>query len=251
MKQIIEGLKKQYDALKSNAAKLNLAKKFSFNSRKEFEEYLELQEENKKTSTIHNVYILDRSASMSSKIKAAVEGIEQDIKSLVSDTVKFKIGLVGFSDYNKITKELWEEKPTSKKIKENTISSTALYDAIGFTIEEIKSIKKPEDKVLLKIFTDGQENDSRKHNKESISKQIEELNSTGEWTITFVGTDNDVKNVVNTLNIRGSNTLVHNNTSEGVKLAFTETVYATKQYIDKVEKGIKVLDGFYKKQGEL
>ena len=53
------------------------------------------------------------------------------------------------------------------------------------------------------------------------------------------------------LNIDKSNTLVHDNTGEGVKKAFDTTLKATRTYSKKVTKGEDVLTGFYKEEAEL
>jgi hypothetical protein len=66
------------------------------------------------------------------------------------------------------------------------------------------------------------------------------------WTITFVGTEEDTKKVQKQLGILKENTLVHNNTGEGVKKAFDTTRGATQHYTANLSKGLDVVDGFYK-----
>lgn len=67
------------------------------------------------------------------------------------------------------------------------------------------------------------------------------------FTITFIGTKNDTAYIVRHLNIDFSNTLVHDNTGEGVKMSFQTQATATTQYRKSLEKGEDVSRGFYSK----
>lgn len=67
------------------------------------------------------------------------------------------------------------------------------------------------------------------------------------FTITFIGTKNDTQFVVNNLNINSSNTLVHDNTGEGVKMSFQTQATATAVYRKSLEQGEDVSVGFYSK----
>jgi uncharacterized protein YegL len=68
---------------------------------------------------------------------------------------------------------------------------TALLDAVGKTLSEANSVKKPGKKLVL-IYTDGFENASKEWKLEGVKKLIKDLEDTGEWTFTFMsaGVDN-------------------------------------------------------------
>ena len=120
--------------------------------------------------TIHIVHILDRSGSMEgSKLRAALEGINTEVAELQKDTtVDYFFTLVHFgSDIVKA----YRETPINK-VKNIYVSSngmTALYQAIGETLDGFPQTSP----VLVKIFTDGEENQSRgKYNNAASVKEL-------------------------------------------------------------------------------
>lgn len=196
---------------------------------------------------IHIVDVLDRSGSMSGgKIKAAASGINTGVKQLIKDTasVKYTYTLCDFSD-DVIFKHKAVDLSIVESIGVSTRNSTALYDAIGKSIEVIKSSMGATDKVLMNIYTDGQENSSKFFRAGTIASLIKELSEVG-WTFTFIGTDADVRYAQKNLHFDDSNTLVHDNTAAGMAAAFTTNSVSRSAYSSKVERGIDVSKGFYK-----
>ncbi len=118
------------------------------------------------------VVILDESGSM--------ENIRQDMIKALNDLIKeqkqldrpCKFTLIKFND--NVKKVI--ENQNLKQIKNLSIEdyrperSTALYDAIGYTIECFRY----ETNVLLVIITDGLENASTKYNKKTIFDMLDE-----------------------------------------------------------------------------
>lgn len=204
--------------------------------------------------TIHIVSILDASTSMyGDKFENALRGINSEIKELKKETtINYTLTMVRFSGTNNI-QTIEFKTPISKvgEIYTNCTGMTALYQAVGETLE--KFINTPSnEKVLVKIFTDGENNESRgKYASQTVlANFIKECESKG-FTITFVGTKTDVDFMINDLNINFSNTLSHDNTSRGVADAFATTTMATKSYSAKVLNNEDVLTGFYKQEGTL
>lgn len=199
--------------------------------------------------TVHNVHILDVSTSMWSKIVNACKGINQENADLRKETeVKYTNTFFVFSSGPSHVKNRYYMQPVdcTPEVNEGCTGSTALYDAIGEVITRIRVNKKYDEKVLLKIFTDGEENSSRTWNATSIRNLIAEVENEG-FTVTFVGTERDVRNVVDNLHVDFSNTLSHDNTAEGVLNAFTQTRGSTMSYAANVSRGLDVKKGFYKK----
>jgi hypothetical protein len=209
---------------------------------------------------IHDVDILDQSGSMidrwrdrPDKLAMAIEGISKGISDLKENKeatftktlVCFGSGVV--NSYKKVSLD------KAFAPFHSDLGSTALYQAVGETLENLLKESNGKDKYLVKIFTDGGENASHgkyRGNPILLGKLIKECETKG-FTITFVGTRGDVKRIVDNLNIDESNTLVHDNTSEGVRDAFIETRGATICYAQSVAKGEDVTRGFYKKVGKL
>lgn len=197
--------------------------------------------------TIHVVDVLDASGSMhGAKITAAIKGINIGIKSLQEDKAKvnYRYTLCDFSD-DVIFRHVSTLIKDVSTIKGETRGSTALYDAIGQSIRKTNIMVKPGDKVLVNIYTDGQENSSKEFRAKEISELISTLSGEG-WTFTFIGTEADVKYAQSNLKFHSSNTLVYDGTAKGLEMSFMSNNVARSAYSKKVEKGEDVSTGFYK-----
>lgn len=247
----LEFYKKQLADLKrsNKARKLKLAERYGYETVEGYKAGLEYDisgfttiDISKSTveekPTIHTIYVLDRSGSMSSKIINAIDGIKADAEAL-TDSTNNVYSIVGFSYSDRVGIEL-NRGNSIKHLATITTGFTALYDGIMKAI----SLITPGEKTILKIFTDGGENDSIT-SESQIKLNINKCMSEG-VTITFVGTPADTKSIVNKLGIDKSNTLTHDNTAKGVKEAFNTTKKATKAYVKKVINKEDTLTGFYK-----
>jgi len=66
--------------------------------------------------------------------------------------------------------------------------STALYDAVGITIQNIAANQHDADKVVVVIVTDGHENSSREWDKDKLHSAIDSRLREGNWSFTYLGT---------------------------------------------------------------
>lgn len=113
-------------------------------------------------------------------------------------------------------------------------SYTRLYDAIGYTIKEVKNkIKalteeeKPE-KVLFVILTDGQENRSKDYNREKVFNKIKKYEAKN-WEFIYLGANQDAMEEGGKIGIKMSNSTTWSADSKGVTTAFmSASNYATK-----------------------
>jgi len=148
-----------------------------------------LQKSNKKTKvkdipTIHIVNIVDRSGSMDdgftkgdsdSKIFAANEMVKSDIeKVLNTKDVNYTYTLRTF--HTVVDNYTYRLSKTPKFKKIVTDNMTALYDAVGMTLNDLKDIPENE-KIIVSIITDGKNNHSIVYSANDVSKLIEELKS--------------------------------------------------------------------------
>jgi len=196
---------------------------------------------------IHVVDVLDASGSMSGeKYRAAITGINLGVANLKKDTapVDYTYTLCDFSD-DIVFRQTTENLVNVDVFKGQTRGSTALYDAIGDSVALVKKVVKDGHKVLVNIYTDGQENSSRRFRAQNIASLIEELSKCG-WTFTFIGTKFDVEYAQKNLKFDMSNTLVHDNTGEGMEKAFFVNSVSRSAYSSKVSAGEDVSKGFYK-----
>lgn len=210
---------------------------------------------NKKT--IHNIFLIDASGSMSGdKYDNVIMGVNTLLTSIKADVdTNNTVMIVEFEgSHIRTMLPLTSDIPAYYKPM-GTGGMTPLNQAIGETIEDVLSIRKnyyeKEDKVLVNIFTDGGENSSKgKYSKpKSVSdliKKVEEEN----FTVTFVGTQDEVNYAIQTLSMDFSNTLVHNNSAADITRSFNDTVMARSSYSKSVAAGLDVKKSFYTKSVE-
>ena len=184
-------------------------------------------EANKKTQ-IYNLVILDKSGSMESIRKEAIDGYNETLGSIKATQLKFidtqehYVSLAAFCDCGiDMIYDMTPIKDADKLTKEkyDPCCCTPLFDAIGKTVKALKkNIADVEDAaVLVTIITDGYENSSKEWDGKAVSKLIEECKEEG-WMFSFVGAGEDVVKVATTISI--TNTMVWENTSEGTKKMF-------------------------------
>ena len=160
--------------------------------------------------TVYNVIILDKSGSMSSIARQAVDGVNETIGSIKSaqeknPDQKHIVTLVAFCGCE--LKTIYDNVPVSEVTPltdrdYRPCCMTPLYDAIGTTISRIHAVKGSDSKALalVTIITDGYENASHEFSLRSIKALIESYKEQG-WQFTYIGADHDVEQVSFSLNI--------------------------------------------------
>ncbi len=264
IKQVLLANLQKLNRARKDSSKLKLATESGFDTVVAYRDFLltELGEDaphGEKPSTasapkiIRNVHILDISGSMQGpKLDRALEGINMEMDGLkkLDEGIEYLQTVVTFHSSG-TQKYLIDNVPIkdAKHIRCRAQNYTALNETIGKVLTKLSEDKAYKDcKTLIKIFTDGGENDStgKFRTYQAVSKLIGICEDLG-FTVTFVGTDRDVKNVIQKLKIDISNTLIHDNTSEGVEAAYGQTVNSTMSYSKDVVAGKPVRKGFYKK----
>jgi len=139
-------------------------------------------------------FVLDESGSMCSQTQQTIDGVNQYVADLKKDNEGKKVlfSLTKFS--SKITvlhaAELLESIPdlTSETYTPN--HSTALYDAVGTTINELEKRIGDDVPALVVILTDGLENSSVEFNLAQVQEMIEAKKEKG-WSFVFLGAGED------------------------------------------------------------
>ena len=114
--------------------------------------------------------------------------------------------------------------------------TTALYDAIGYTIDGeidmlgILPIEKRPFKTLCVILTDGYENASTNYTNEKIKKMILEMKKDFGWEFIFLAANEDATTTAVSMGISSSNSYVWSNDQDGVKDAYRGVNYATTSF---------------------
>lgn len=170
---------------------------------------------------IFNLIIIDESGSMQSIKTAAINSVNETIQTIDSaqrnhDDQEHYVSLVTF---NNNVKTVYECVPVDevKELTTTTYSprcSTALYDAMGMSLNALRAKVAKEDKVLVTVVTDGYENASVEYSGMAIKALVEELKTQG-WIFAYIGANQDVEEVAAKISI--SNTLSFKATMAGVK----------------------------------
>jgi len=83
----------------------------------------------------------------------------------------------------------------------NPNGTTALYDAIGSTIDWFRN----EQDVLMVIVTDGEENASTRYTKSQINRMIDEKKDKNNWTYVYLSSDLNTELQGNNIGLKQSN----------------------------------------------
>ena len=127
----------------------------------------------KKNKQLDIVFLLDKSGSMAGSESDTIGGYNSFInKEKKSNTNSLVTTVLFDNNYHRLYDRVNINNVKKLTSKEYYVGGcTALYDAIGITINEMD--KNNPDKVLFVITTDGLENASREYNKNNIKKLIE------------------------------------------------------------------------------
>ena len=169
---------------------------------------------------IFNLIIIDESGSMQSIKTAAIDSVNETIQTIRSaqkkheeqehyvslvtfnDDVKTVYGCVLVDDVKELTNETYRPD-----------CCTALYDAMGISLNALRKKVAEDDKVLVTVVTDGYENASKEYSGKAIKALVDELKAKG-WVFAYIGANQDVEAVAATISI--TNTLRFKATSAGV-----------------------------------
>ena len=196
-----------------------------------------------KTMTVYNVIILDKSGSMSSIARQAVDGVNETIGSIKSaqeknPDQKHIVTLVAFCGCE--MKTIYDNVPVSE-VKTLTDKDyqpccmTPLYDAVGMTITRVHTLKSQnsESLALVTIITDGYENASHEYTQASIRALIESYKEQG-WQFTYIGADHDVESVAFSLSIQHH--LTFDKSAAGTQAMFAKERRSRSKWMDKAQR---------------
>ena len=156
---------------------------------------------------IFNLIIIDESGSMQSIKKAAIDSVNETIQTIRSAQKKHEdqehyVSLITFNDD---VKTVYECVPVDevKELSSETYQPngwTALYDAMGISLNALLPKVAENDKVLVTVVTDGEENASKEYSGKAIKALVDELKAKG-WVFAYMGANQDVEAVAATISI--------------------------------------------------
>lgn len=135
-------------------------------------------------------YIIDRSGSMAGRWKETLNGFNVFIEDLrTNKDVQYFFSLTCFDtvvDMPLVAVPIGKI-DTSILASFGPRGGTALYDAVGMTLERTKTQASDFDKIIQVIVTDGEENSSCEWNKDTLHDIVDKSIATGKHTFTYLG----------------------------------------------------------------
>lgn len=206
------------------------------------------------SKVVHNVHILDASGSMSGgKYTNALNGINEELEKLkvdndgntITNTVIEFHGRRYFGESTRnsnIIKEHYFMIPAANCSKIKGVGAdggTPLYQTVGETIEKLMKHINPGEKVIMTIFTDGDENESQGIYRDSVAlkKLIKQVEDHHNFTVTYIGTERDVQTIVSNLGVHASNTMIHMDTASSVSTMYNARSKSLRSYSKSVARG--------------
>ena len=208
---------------------------------------------------VFNLIILDESGSMSIIEKQAIDGVNETVQTIRSAQKKHEdqehfLTLVSFNSdsvktiYDNMEVEKVEEL-THKQYQPSC--GTPLYDAMGNALAKLKKNVADNDAVLVTVITDGYENASREYDAKAIKSLVESFKRKG-WLFTYIGANQDVKAVADTISI--TNTLSFSADAEGTSAMFARERKARRRWTDRLASGVSkcfMADDYFDEDGKL
>lgn len=201
----------------------------------------ENRQEKSKTQ-VFNVIILDRSGSMFCIRRAAVDGFNETLAGIrkaqeeYAETQDHFVSLVTFCSCK--IEQVYDKVPIAEaqplKLEDfQPCCRTPLYDAMGFTITALRDyVWNIEDAVVVvTIITDGLENASKEYTDISIKILVESLREEG-WTFTYMGANQNAKEVAMNLSIRNSRNFEYS--EEGIEYCMERNTNSRMRFYSKL-----------------
>lgn len=161
-------------------------------------------------------FILDESGSMAHQRKTVINGFNEQVQEMRKEELKNEVEYsVSLTKFSTETKVVFANRPLAE-VKEITLEDynpgggTALYDAVG---ERIDTAEEGEQNVLVYIYTDGEENASKKVTHAAVKALIDIRQKQG-WGFTYFGADMDAAAEAAKIGVLNAVAYSSNNTNE-------------------------------------
>ena len=196
---------------------------------------------------VHNLIVLDESGSMQSIYQPALTGVNETLQTIREaqkehDDQRHFVSLIAFDSdhYNQIYCNVPAEKAidiTQEQYRPG--GCTPLYDAMGRSINKLLQNVVKGDVVLVTVITDGYENASREYNGKAIKSLVEARKNEG-WVFTYIGANQDVDAVAESMSI--DNRLAFEANDECTGAMFERECRSRKKFFCKISQNMCMSD---------
>jgi len=193
-------------------------------------------------------FVVDRSDSMARIARQTISGFNEQLDLAQSDVKQGHDTRVWFTLFNHDVVSLATAAHPGAIARLNNESyvpkgTTALQDAIGFTVDQMRkdTVEETDSLYLLIILTDGEENASQNFKGEvgftRIRALLQECEASQRWTVVFIGTPG-LEAFATNMGVRKSNQIIYSPTPEGVGAMANFTRSSTAQYMSLANAGV-------------
>jgi hypothetical protein len=172
-----------------------------------------------KMKTIKQKFVLDESGSMDNQQDTVISGFNEQIITMKKEEKEQGVRyLVSLTKFNEHVELMYKDLPLANvplltKETYNPSGWTALYDAIGATID---TAKLGETDTIVTIMTDGVENRSKKWKKAGIKALIDVRQNENKWGFVYFGANQDAWAEASSLGMK--NAMNYSMTSTGTAM---------------------------------
>jgi uncharacterized protein YegL len=206
-----------------------------------------------RVKTLHVAIILDRSGSMEDCRDATISGFNELVEGIRADDrkggLRTRITLVTFNHEVEVVQFKAPLSSLHRISRETYVpgGNTAMLDAVGLTLDRLTAEVKDQasKSFLVCIVSDGYENASRRYTYPDIAARIRKLTEAGNWTVTYLGSNQDLSKVSEALHIPAGNVAAYAATPAGTNAAWTVQREATTRRMARVRSGQPAAAPFY------
>jgi len=133
--------------------------------------------------------IMDESGSMHTKIDDVIGGFNKFLEDQQKLLDPCRMSLTKFNTICATVihaTPIGQVKPLSKETY-TPGGNTALFDAIAQCVRIVDQERKPDERIVCIIVTDGEENSSRETTYEQVKEIISKREAQGDWTFVYLG----------------------------------------------------------------
>lgn len=190
---------------------------------------------------IFNLIILDESGSMQIIKQNTINSVNETLQTIRAAENKHEDQehYVSFVTFNNEVKTV-RECTSAKEVVDITDADyhpdccTALYDAMGVSLNALRRKVAEADKVLVTVITDGEENASKEYSGKAIKALVDELKDKG-WVFAYIGANQDVEQAAADISI--TNVMRFESTSIGAACIGTQMRTCCGRWFDKIADG--------------